>query len=89
MGTLSLRKNIFYLFYSLLNPYRCIILVMKKHKKKNSKKKVFNSLIQSLKSRRDLELKDYGKLLSLRPSKVMKSKKDYKRSWKLEDYDND
>lgn len=88
MGTLSLRKNIFCLFNFLLNPYRCIILVMKKHKK-NSKKKVFNSLLQSLKSRRDLELKDYGKLLSLRPSKVMKSKKDYKRSWKLEDYDND
>ena len=55
-------------------------------KKKRNKKKV-NSLSMSLKSRRDLELEKYGKLLSLRPPKIMKSKKDYNRRWKLEDYD--
>ena len=36
--------------------------------------------------RRKNEIQDYGKLVSLRPSVIMKSKKDYKRDWKLDDY---
>lgn len=31
------------------------------------------------KARRENELKEYGKLLSLRPGKIHKSKKDYNR----------
>lgn len=50
--------------------------------KKN--KKVINF---AEKARRDNELKTYGKLLSLRPNKIHKSKKDYKRKWKVEDYE--
>lgn len=37
------------------------------------------------KIRRDSEIKNFGKIISLRPGKVMKSKKDYKRKWKLSD----
>lgn len=48
------------------------------------KKKKVSSLKLSEKSRRDSEIKQYGRLLFLRPSKVMSSKKDYKRKWKLE-----
>lgn len=51
--------------------------------KKNNKKKInFTEKI-----RRDNELNMYGKLLSLRPSKVHNSKKEYKRKWKVEDYE--
>lgn len=39
------------------------------------------------KVRRDNELKLYRKLLSLRPSKVHKSKKSYNRKWRIEDYE--
>lgn len=52
----------------------------RKKKNKNLSQK------QSEKSRRDSEIKEYGKLVSLRPSVVMKSKKDYKRKWNLKDY---
>lgn len=52
----------------------------KKKKSKNLSQK------QSEKSRRDSEIKEYGKIVSLRPSVVMKSKKDYKRKWNLKDY---
>lgn len=52
----------------------------RKKKSKNLSQK------QSEKSRRDSEIKEYGKLVSLRPSVVMKSKKDYKRKWNLKDY---
>lgn len=51
----------------------------KKHKTYNS----FNT-IQDL--RRSREISENGKLVSLRPSIVMKSKKDYKRKWNLKDY---
>jgi len=51
--------------------------------KKNNKKKINFAE----KVRRDNELNMYGKLLSLRPSKVHKSKKEYKRKWKVEDYE--
>lgn len=37
------------------------------------------------KIRRDSEIKNFGKIISLRPGKIMKSKKDYKRKWKLSD----
>ena len=52
---------------------------------KKKKNKNFNQK-QSEKSRRDSEIKEYGKLVSLRPSVVMKSKKDYRRKWNLKDY---
>ncbi len=52
----------------------------RKKKSKNLSQK------QSEKSRRDSEIKEYGKIVSLRPSVVMKSKKDYKRKWNLKDY---
>ena len=52
----------------------------RKKKNKNLSQK------QSEKSRRDSEIKEYGKLVSLRPSVIMKSKKDYKRKWNLKDY---
>ena len=39
------------------------------------------------KARRDNEIKEYGRLLSLRPAKIHKSKKDYSRKWKVEDYE--
>ena len=52
----------------------------KKKKSKNLSQK------QSEKSRRDSEIKEYGKIVSLRPSVVMKSKKDYRRKWNLKDY---
>lgn len=44
------------------------------------------------KARRENEIKEYGKLLSLRPGKVHKSKKDYSRKENKkiieEDYEN-
>ena len=52
----------------------------RKKKSKNLSQK------QSEKSRRDSEIKEYGKIVSLRPSIVMKSKNDYKRKWNLKDY---
>lgn len=52
----------------------------RKKKSKNLSQK------QSEKSRRDSEIKEYGKIVSLRPSVVMKSKKDYRRKWNLKDY---
>lgn len=41
----------------------------------------------SLAEKRDNEIKETGKLVSLRPSITHKSKKDYSRKWKLEDYE--
>ena len=57
---------------------------MSSGKKKNKNKNLNQK--QSEKSRRDSEIKEYGKLVSLRPSVVMKSKKDYRRKWNLKDY---
>ena len=53
---------------------------MKKKRTKNKLLKLSEFI------RRKNELDEYGKLVSLRPSQVMKSKKDYKRKWKLSDY---
>jgi hypothetical protein len=49
------------------------------------KKKKLISLVEKV--RRDNEIKETGKLVSLRPSITHKSKKDYSRKWKLEDYE--
>lgn len=49
------------------------------------KKKKLISLAEKV--RRDNEIKETGKLVSLRPNITHKSKKDYSRKWKLEDYE--
>ena len=49
---------------------------MKSKKKKPQK---FNSVKALLKADREKEIEQYGKQVSLRPSKVHKSKKDYDR----------
>lgn len=54
-------------------------------KKKKKNKPKLTSLAE--KARRDNELKENGKLVSLRPSVTHKSKKDYSRKWKLDDYE--
>ena len=51
---------------------------MKSNKKKKNKQK-FNNLKTLLKADREKEIEQYGKLVSMRPSKVHKSKKDYDR----------
>ena len=48
-------------------------------KPKKYKKKYFNSIKALLKADRDKEIEQYGKQVSMRPSKVYKSKKDYDR----------
>lgn len=53
-----------------------------KKKKKYSSEKVFEKI------RRENEIKTFGKILSLRPSKVHDSKKKYKRNKKV-DLDED
>ena len=58
-----------------------LIYVMGKRKKNHK----VNPDTLSDKIRRDSEIKNFGKIISLRPGKVMKSKKDYKRKWKLSD----
>lgn len=55
---------------------------MKKKKKKYNAEKVFEKI------RREDEIKTFGKILSLRPSKVHESKKKYKRDKKV-DIDED
>lgn len=57
-----------------------LIYVTKKRKKK---KKTWNSLKTSEAIRREDEIKAYGKLVSLRPGKIMKSKKQYDRKKKV------
>ena len=51
---------------------------MKSNSKKN-KKKQFSNLKALLKADREKEIAQYGKQVSMRPSKVHKSKKDYDR----------
>ncbi len=51
---------------------------MKSNSKKN-KKKQFSNLKSLLKADREKEIEQYGKQVSMRPSKVHKSKKDYDR----------
>ena len=48
-------------------------------KKKKLKKKQFSNLKALLKADREKEIEQYGKQVSMRPSKVHKSKKDYDR----------
>ena len=50
-----------------------------KSKSKKNKKKQFSSLKSLLKADREKEIEQYGKQVSLRPSRVHKSKKDYDR----------
>ena len=51
---------------------------MKSNSKKN-KKKQFSNLKSLLKADREKEIEQYGKQVSMRPSRVHKSKKDYDR----------
>ena len=63
-----------------------------KSKSKKIKKQQFSTLKSLLKANREKEIKQYGKQVSMRPSKVHKSKKDYdrKRNRTIEkDLDND
>lgn len=48
-------------------------------KKKKTKKQIFSSVKALLKADREKEIEQYGKQVSLRPSRVHKSKKDYDR----------
>ena len=48
-------------------------------KKKKPKKQKFSSLKSRLKADREKEIEQYGKQVSMRPSRVHKSKKDYDR----------
>ena len=48
-------------------------------KKRKTKKKQFSSVKALLKADREKEIEQYGKQVSLRPSRVHKSKKDYDR----------
>ena len=48
-------------------------------KKKKPKKQKFSSLKSLLKADREKEIEQYGKQVSMRPSRVHKSKKDYDR----------
>ena len=50
-----------------------------KSNSKKPKKKQFSSLRSLLKADREKEIEQYGKQVSMRPSKVHKSKKDYDR----------
>ena len=50
-----------------------------KSKKKKTKKQKFSSVKSLLKADREKEIQQYGKQVSMRPSKVHKSKKDYDR----------
>lgn len=50
-----------------------------KFNKKKPKKKQFSNLKSLLKADREKEIEQYGKQVSMRPSKVHKSKKDYDR----------
>ena len=50
-----------------------------KPKKKKNKKRKFSSVKALLKADREHEIEQYGKQVSMRPSRVHKSKKDYDR----------
>ena len=50
-----------------------------KSKSKKPKKHQFSSVKALLKADREKEIEQYGKQVSMRPSKVHKSKKDYDR----------
>ena len=48
-------------------------------KSKKNKKQKFSTLKSRLKADREKEIEQYGKQVSMRPSRVHKSKKDYDR----------
>jgi len=50
-----------------------------KSKSKKNKKRQFSSIKALLKADREKEIAQYGKQVSMRPSRVHKSKKDYNR----------
>jgi len=50
-----------------------------KSKSKKNKKRQFSSVKALLKADREKEIAQYGKQVSMRPSRVHKSKKDYNR----------
>ena len=50
-----------------------------KSKKKKTKNEQFSSVKALLKADREKEIETYGKQVSMRPSRVHKSKKDYDR----------
>ena len=50
-----------------------------KAKKHKNKKQQFSKLKSLLKADREKEIEQYGKQVSMRPSRVHKSKKDYDR----------
>jgi len=50
-----------------------------KSKKRKDKKKQFSSVKALLKADREQEIEAHGKQISMRPSRVHKSKKDYDR----------
>lgn len=52
---------------------------MKKKSNKKDKKRQFSSVKALLKADREKEIEQYGKQVSMRPSRVHKSKKDYDR----------
>ena len=57
---------------------------------KRNKRKKYSSQKISESIRREREISEYGKLLSLRPSKVHESKKKYKRNNKhRKEYDEE
>ena len=56
--------------------------------KKRKKKKKYNSQKLSEAARREQEIKDCGRILSLRPSIVHTSKKYYKRNKKADIYED-
>jgi len=59
---------------------------------KKKKKKLFNSHKAQKAANRKAEIEEHGKLISLRPGKVFKSKKEYNRKnnkVKEQDYDTD
>lgn len=55
---------------------------------KKRKQKKFNGQKTLEQIRRENEIAQYGKLVSLRPSKEIESKKSYKRKWNLKDYED-
>lgn len=57
----------------------CVIHRVMKSKKKKTKKQQFSSVKALLKADREREIETYGKQVSMRPSRVHKSKKDYDR----------
>ena len=55
------------------------IVAQMRSKKKKVKKRQFSSVKAFLKANREKEIEQLGKQVSMRPSKVHKSKKDYDR----------